>query len=352
MRRYVQLLSNEFKLFRTTIPVHLIAIFQPTVMYLLMTVILVHPTFDMYVTQPNTAEGWALVAAMKQVGSPIGAPYIRPVLVNEGEAVGMRQIVVVEKRGGALTAVQRYGLIDSNIVKNYRNRLTAAALHMWEEDLGPGAVAIEEHPWLPRDIPYAVYFGMAMLPMTTALAASIIGGMLTAQEFEFDTILEYHLAPVSPALILGARLTRLTLTGLISAGVLMIATGLVTDAWPSSIWRAALILLPVALIAGCLGISAGLIIKISIPAFLVGLVTSFVGWILGSAFGLAAHFGGGYEFVSRLTPNTHAVELLFPLYFGAEFGKPTMAALILAAMSLVMLALVTQVYQRQVGAKE
>jgi len=43
--------------------------------------------------------------------------------------------------------------------------------------------------------------------------------------------------------------------------------------------------------AGCLGMVAGLVLRKSIPALLVALVATFVGWILGSAFGLAASFG-------------------------------------------------------------
>ena len=39
MRRFLLLLLNEFKLFRTALTVHLVAIFQPTLMYLLMLLI-------------------------------------------------------------------------------------------------------------------------------------------------------------------------------------------------------------------------------------------------------------------------------------------------------------------------
>ncbi|NOZ70888.1 MAG: hypothetical protein GXP38_03070, partial [Chloroflexi bacterium] len=245
MKRFSLLLHNEIRLARTAIPIHLVAILQPTIMYLLLSLIMVRPTFDMNVTRPETARGWALVAAMKEVGSPIGAPYIHPVLVDTREPQGLRQVVSVEKIDGVATAVQRFGLIDSNLVKNYRNRLTAAALRLWNEALGERAVVVEEHPWLPRDVPFPVYLGMALLPLATALAASVIGGVLTAQEFELHTILEYRLAPTSLALILGARLTRLVLSGLLAAAVLLVAIGFDSGTWPHSPWSVGLILLPV-----------------------------------------------------------------------------------------------------------
>jgi ABC-type multidrug transport system permease subunit len=341
-------LANEFKLARTTIPIHLVVIFQPSIMYLLMTVILVHPTFDMYVIRPTTEQGQALVTAMTQVGSPIGDPYINPILITEVESAGRRQVVKVEIGAETPTAVQRFGLIDSNLVKNFRNRLTAAGFRLWDQALGKRRVNLDEYPWLPKDVPYKVYFGMAMLPMTLFMAATVLGGILTAQEFEFDTILEYRLSPVPIGIILGARLTRLTLTGIISASVLLVTSGVAYGVWPTQIWRVLLTILPMGIIAAGIGIIAGLAAQKTLPAFIVGLILSFVGWIIGSAFGLAAGFGGGYEFLSRLTPNTHAVELLFPSYFGVSVGNPLTSAMVLFFMSAGIVLLAGIVYRLRV----
>lgn len=340
MKRFLLILRNELKLTRTAIPIHLVAVLQPTVMYLLMSVILVHPTFDMFVTRPVTDNGHALVAAMRQVGSPIGFPYINPVLVETGSPEGLRQVVTVEDHPGNTLAVQRFGLIDSNIVKNFRNRLTAAALRMWQDDLGSRAVQVVERPWLPADMPYTLYFGMAMLPMTVALSAALIGGILMAQEFETGTILEYRLVPLPPGWVVAARMVRLVVLGALSASLLLVTLRMVNGIWPVGIWKIPLILAPVGVISAGLGITAGLCLRRSIPAFLVGLVTSFVGWLVGSAFGLAAGFSQAYEFFSRLTPNTHAVELLFPLFFNIGVGSPGQSILFLVVIS-ILLVLVT-----------
>lgn len=349
MGRFRLLLINEFKLFRTAIPIHLVAILQPTVMYLLMGAILVHPTFDMNVSSPATEEGQALLSAMREIGSPIGLPYINPVLVDWDGGDVLRQVVVVENREGIPTAVQHYGFIDSNLVKNFRNRLTAAGMRLWNSELGARSVTVQQYPWLPRDVPYTVYFGVALLPMTAFLAASVLGAVLTAQEFEFGTIAEYRLAPAPLALVLGARLTRLVVSALIATGILLLAVGLLNNIWPDSLSGVGLVLLPIALIASCLGVSAGLALRKTIPAFLIGLVASFVGWIMGSAFGLAAGFGGWYERISRLTPFTHAVELLFPRYYGTQAGNPLVSALVLVFYSTGMLALTVLVYRLRVG---
>ena len=350
MRRFVHLLRNEIVLFRTTIPVHLIGIFQPALMFSLMALVLVTPTFDMQITSPRSALEDQLVSAMLQVGSPIGQAYIHPILVDgfEGQEIQGGQLVEFGEEAGVRTAVQRFGLIDSNMVKNFRNRLTAAALIMWNQSLGSKAIAIDQVPWLLQDFPYNVYFGMAMMPLAASLAAALIGAFLTAQEFEFNTITEYRLSPTPVYMISGARLLRLAATGLLSGLVLMLVIGLTTGVWPASILWVILILFIVGIIGGCIGTLAGLIMQRVLPAFVIGLTISFFTWIMGSAFGLAAGFSGPYEAVSRFMPNTYAVELLFPLYFRVDIGTKIPALLTLTLTGLIFVLITWLTYRRTI----
>lgn len=347
MRRLRLLVLNELKMVRTALPIHIIALLQPALMYSIMASVLVHPTFDINIIRPTNEVGRQLVEAMHEVGSPDGVPYINPKFINEDDPIGAG-VVTVEERDHQATAVYRYGLIDSNIVKNLRNRLTAAALRVWDDSLDGRAVTVVERPWLPQDPTYNLYFGMAMLPMTTFLATTLIGGFLTAQDFEFDTILEYRLSPASPAVVFTARLIRLILMGWLSAGILLLAIGLFNGVWPSSIFTVVLILIPIALIGGGIGISAGLLLRSSLPAFVIGLGSTFACWILGAAFGLPAGFSGAYEFVSRFVPNSYAVELLFPLYYDTTVGDSIRSILVLTIFSAVALGLAALAYYLRV----
>jgi hypothetical protein len=353
MKRFFLLLLNEFKMFRTALIVHLIAIIQPTLMYMLMAVIMVIPTFDMHVVVPKTEAGQDLVAAMEKVGSPIGPDYINPILIHQADPAH-RQVIEVVSLNGNLTALQRYGYIDSNLVKNLRNRLTAASLLLWNRELGNQAISIDENPWLPRDVPYTVYFGMAMIPLATYLAAAMIGGYLMAQEFENGTILEYRLCPTSIHLLLAAKITRLCLTGLVAAAILYVTLGMISGVWVSSTLAVFIILLPLTLIASCIGLLAGLLMRSSLPSFLVGLSSAFGFWLLGSGFGLAAGFSPVFERISRLIPNTPIIEMLFPyFYFGRQVAtNPSAAQWQLLVYCLIFLMLVVVVYRWRVLAKQ
>ena len=352
MRRFGLLLLNEFRLSRTALAVHLVALFQPTVMFLLMAVILVHPTFDMQIVPSETTLGRQFLAAMETVGTPTGVRYINPILLDEFSESGGAQVVVFEDEGRQMTAVQHFNLIDSNMVKNFRNRLTAVALVLWNRELGERAIVVEERPWLPQEIPYIVFYGMAMLPMTTFLAAVMIGGYTTAQEFEIGVVREYRLSPVAAGPILAARLVRLVLLGLMGAAVLLLAIGLKTTVWPQSAWKVFLILVPIAIVGGCVGLIAGLRIQKSLPAFVIGLTSAFASWILGGAFGLTAGFGPAYQLVSRLMPNTYAVELLFRQFYGRGIGSGGTAVAALLLFSLILLMLVWFTYRQQIMAQE
>jgi hypothetical protein len=349
MRRYLLLLLNEFRLSRTALVVHLIAVLQPTLMYMLMAVIMVVPTFDMRIVQPETELGRDLIIAMEEVGSPIGPDYINPIPITHADP-GHRQVIEIVERDGMPVALQRYGYIDSNLVKNLRNRLTAALLVLWNRELGRRAVLVNEHPWLPHDLPYTVYFGMAMIPLAGYLAAAMIGGYLMAQEFEHGTILEYRLCPTSYSVLLAAKITRLMLTGLAAAAILYLTLGLMTGVWASSTLALFVILLPLTLIAACIGLLAGLLTRSSLPSFLIGLASAFAFWLVGSGFGLAAGFSPLFERISRLIPNTPVVEMLFPYFYsGREVAtNPSAAQLQLAGYCLVLLVVLAIVYRRRV----
>jgi hypothetical protein len=317
MRRFLCLLGNEIKLLRTSIPIHVIALLQPALMFSLMAFVLVKPTFDMNVRLPTTPQGEALIAVMRQVGSPIGKAYINPIEVvwEPGEPIPNGQVVWVDPSEQTPRVTQTFGLIDSNMVKNFRNRLTSAALLLWQERLGSTAVEVVQYPSLPHDVSYRVYFGLAMLPLAAFIGAGFVGAFLTAQEFEFKTITEYQLAPAPWLLVLTSRLVRLSVTGILSGMILAVMLFAFDGILPSSVLLVTLDLAAMGLIGASIGTCAALLMRSTLPAFVITLASAFFTWIMGGAFGLPAGFGGAYEAISRWIPNTYAVQLLYNQYY-------------------------------------
>jgi hypothetical protein len=348
MKRFRILILNEFKLARSTLAIHLVSLLQPTIMYILMAFILVNPTFDMYINQPYSPESRQLIDAMKHIGSPIGLPYINPIPTNIENPGEIRQLVFVGKGAQGVTAIQHFGLLDSNMVKNYRNRLTSAALYLWNQDLGSQGVTINEHPLLPEDIPYTVYFGVAMLTLTAFLSSAFIASILTTLEFEHNTILEYRLATAQVGLILAAKIIRLIITALIASLIQFLAVYAITGFFPTAPALVFLILIPVSLVGSSLGISTGLLFRQTIPSFVICLAVTFASWLLGSGFGLAAGFNPLFEAISKLTPNTHAVELIFPLYYHVGVGKPLTQIFSLVVFSTLALGAIVIFYFKNV----
>jgi hypothetical protein len=350
MRRFLLLLNNEVKLVRTTLPIHLIALFQPALMFSLMAFVLITPTFDVYVARTADPAQDALIAMMEQVGSPIGDAYIRPIEVEwvHGDPIPRGQVIWVDSSSGKPTATQIFGLVDSNMVKNFRNRLTSAALLLWQKNLGSSAIEIDQIPQLPHDVSYRVYYGLAMLPLAAFIGAGFVAAFLTAQEFEFKTITEYQLSPAPWVLVLITRLLRLCLTGLLSGIILALFLYFFDRALPSSPLLAILALLAMGLIGAGVGTALALMLRSTLPAFVTTLAGGFFTWIMGGAFGLPAGFGGAYETVSHWMPNTYAVSTLYSLYYRTREFDPLHALSSLLLFAGVGCLIVMLIYRKVV----
>ncbi|MBN1266119.1 MAG: ABC transporter permease [Anaerolineales bacterium] len=352
MRHIIRLTWNEFLLARSEMAVLLIAVFQPTLMFFLMSLVLVQPTFDVQVLPSGMAADEDLLRAMNTVGIQSGVPYINPILLEEPSFGLGSQYLHIENESGNPEVVQYFNLIDSNMVKNFRNRLTAAGLILWNEELGSRAVEIREVPLLPIDVPYTVYFGLGMVPLAAFLATIMVGASTTTHDYETDTILEYQLSPLAPAWILAARIMRTVLIGWFASTVLFLMLWLLSGYAPRFGILAAVILFPICLIGSSLGVSIGLAIRRPLPAFVISLASSFLFWLMGGAFGLPSGFNQGYELVSRFIPNTHAVELLFPMMYEINVGSPVLSVIILVLQSGLSLLLVYRLYRNRVASSQ
>ena len=96
----------------------------------------------------------------------------------------------------------------------------------------------------------------------------------------------------------------------------------------------------------------GLQTRTTLPAFILTLAASITFWIIGDSFKPAALFGGFYQFASYLTPNSYAVNLLLPQYYGSQINLLLPSVVVLIGLSLVMLLAVTVLYLKRVSKPE
>ncbi|MBI9048006.1 MAG: ABC transporter permease [Anaerolineaceae bacterium] len=334
MKRFILFLRSEIKLLLNHKVVLIVALLQPALMYSLMSIVFVEPTFDLYINPPQNQQEQLFLDAMQQVGIESGIPYINPIVVEENESNWIRQFINLETINGKLHVNQTFGHIDSNLIKNLRNRGTAAALIYWQDELGDQAIAIHEVPILPKDIVFIAYFGMALIPMGIFLGTGITSAILASYDFENGMILEMRMSPLPDGQHLLVQFLRIISIGMLSACINIFTVGIISGVWPSQIFS---LVLPVGLLAlagGCLGMVSAFITRKALPAFLITLVISLLNWLLGDAFGLSSGFAGWYERLSYLAPNRYMVEILFPHYYHLEAGSLPLAWTILSCVAI------------------
>jgi ABC-type multidrug transport system permease subunit len=334
MKRLGLFLQSELKLLLVHRVVLMVALIQPALMYALMSMVFVEPTFDMNIQAAQTPQEEQYLQAMQRVGIESGVPYINPVITNDANWI--RQYVTMDTQENTLSVNQTFGNIDSNMIKNFRNRVTAAALIYWQDNLGDQAILIDQQPLLPRDVPYITYFGMALIPMGIFLGTAITSAIGTAFDFENGTILEMHMSPRPDWQYLLVQFMRMIVIGSLSAAINICAVGWISGVWPTGIYG---IITPVWLLSlagGSLGMLAGFITKKALPAFLISLVVSLLNWLFGNSFGLASGFAGWYETFSTFAPNRYLVEILFPHYYHVQAGTISQSWLMLGSFTVFM----------------
>jgi len=352
IRRFWWLLQAEFRLTKGLLPFHFIGIVLPLVDFFLLVQFGPTVALTMYTAADGSPQAARLVTAMASLraeGVPDGPYYIDPQPLPAGAQLGptVQDAVEMQAHGEGVQVTHRFANIDSNLVKNYRNRLTGAALDVWEEELGGRAVALDLEPRYAIESGYARYFGMGLLVLAAFMSSVFIGASLMAKDFEDGTILEARLSPVSPALILAARLVRLVLTSLVAVGLAAGVTGVLLGIWPDDLWRFAGLMVLCTVTTASYGLTVGLLVRRLLPSFLLGLVTAVALWIVGGGFALPLVLGPALRALSRLAPTTYMIQLLIPLYYPGSASDPA-ALLIVAGCAIGAFVLLVAVYRMTV----
>ena len=338
--RCLILVGAELRQVRSALPYTLLTILSP-VMFMALFMLMVRGDITLPLTVhpgPDRSEFAQVLATNRAPGNP---PYLQ---VEPGTADPPRgestDLVVIAAEPTARdgrpsgTIVHYVNDVNTNMTKNFRNRLTGAVYTWSSAHLEGGDVGVEEHPTYPRDIPWSTTFGLSALGFGALFSGLLFGLLSMTREWERGTILWLRLAPTRPGLVIAAKLSaclvQCSVAGVVLVGVLRLLTGL-SPARP----------LPLAgglalgyLASSAFGLMVGFASRNTLTSFLTSLVTALVCWVGGGGLGPMFVFGPAAVALSRFNPATHIIDLARWSYLGGRL-RPQAALTALAVTAVV-----------------
>lgn len=354
MKRLGLVIKKELLSVKANLPFNLVTVLSPILFFLMFALMLAQDISLPVVVHPGPDQS-ELSEHIAGFSTPGGTPYFTTVVSPEPlERTGYANKIEVEEEpglaGGIITGriVQYFEDVNSNMTKNFRNRLTGAVSSYLGGYLGGGAISVEEITQYPRDIPWSVSFGASTLAMGILLAGLLFGSLSFTQEWEQEVHKFLTLSPVKPWWVLGGKMVAGVLKGLLATLLFLGVLGLLTRAIPA---RWGLLTGTIVLAYGCmvsLGMLVGILSRSTLVSFLVSLVGTLALWIAGGGFGSMAVFGQWMYRLSLLNPATHTLDLVRYVYFGGSARiHAGVTALIIS--NLVVTSLLYVAYSRKVA---
>jgi len=208
----------------------------------------------------------------------------------------------------------------------------------------PGVrVQMEEHDVWPHDTSYISYLVVSGLALDAMLIAGILGALITAREWENQTLKMLRMTPASFAAML---LGRLVVAASAAAFALMVALLVIVQIYnvvPASLSSVLLALSLCVIIFVCLGACLGVLLKrtLTVVPLMFGLVMPF--YVASGALEPARFDGEVIWRLAHLSPVYYAVGLLEWAFHGLHVTPEPiyMDLLILLALALgsILLAL-------------
>lgn len=241
--------------------------------------------------------------------------------------------------------------VNTNMTKNYRNRVTGAIYAWSAEPLGGAHVNVQEYPIYPQDIAWSTALGVAVFGLGVLFSGLLNGLLSMTQEWENGTMLWLRLAPGRTALVIAAKLVGCLLKSTVAALVLMGALWLFTGALPARPLVLAATLALGYLSAAAVGLAVGFISRNTLTSLLTALVTAVICWVGGGGLGPMFAFGSTAVTLSRFNPATHIIDLVRWSYFGGSF-QPGPAFVVLAATAVASVAAALILYRVHLSREE
>lgn len=239
--------------------------------------------------------------------------------------------------------------VNTNMTKNYRNRVTSA-VYAWSGDNLDGAdVTVREHRAYADDIPWSNALGVAVFGLGVLFSGLLFGMLSMTQEWENGTIVWLRLAPGRAMVVVAAKLIGAVLKCTVAALLLVGALWLFTGALPGRPLSLAAALAVGYLGAAAVGILVGFVSRNTLTSLMAALVIAVICWVGGGGLGPMFAFGERAVTLSQVNPTTHLIDLVRWSYFGGIF-HPTRAVGLLAGFTALSIVAVLLIYSARINA--
>lgn len=345
------IIGKELASVKENVPFNLATIVSP-LLFLLAFAVMVSGGITIPVkTQPEASES-AFLQSVAEFRSPDGTPYLELETVPaEGAPDGRsadRYIVEseleVDEEAASGTVVHLVNDVNSNMTKNYGNRLTGALVDYIGKGRGSCTVEVMEQTRHAVDIPWDESFAVSTLVFGAMLAGLLFGQLSMTGEWESATAKLLALSPRPAATVVMGKVAAAFFKAVVAGAVLVGVVALMYHRELASVpWLIAALCLTYVAFAS-LGLALGISVRSTMTAFLVSLVVSLCLWVAGGGFGDLSYFGQAAQVVGMANPATYALDAVRYAYFGGPTAPALLA--VLAAGAALTLAAAVALYAR------
>lgn len=322
MKRIWLVMKKELISVKGALPFNLVTIIIPLLFMFMFAVLLNQGISSPVLVSPGSADS-QFIKHIYNYATPYGIPYFQPTAldkeiqqtgyVNEIEVIQEPQMINNQVQG---EIVQHFADINTNVTKNYQNRLTGAVTSYLKNFMNNQWIGVEEYPQFNQDISWALSYSLNAIVFGMMLTGLLFGSLSFTQEAENDIFKFFILSPMNPIWIITGKICSGIIKGLISTGIftiiLAVSMGKLPDNWGIFI----LIVILAYILILSLGLIIGMLASSTLTAFFLSLVIALTLWMAGGGFGSMALFSELIQKFALINPATHILNIVRYSYFG------------------------------------
>lgn len=346
-----RIICKELAGVKENIPFNLATVISPLLFLLAFAVMVSGGVTIPVETRPEVSES-AFLQSAAEFRSPDGTPYLEFEPASaEGTPDGRsadRYIVVselkVDEDAATGEVIHLVNDVNSNMTKNYGNRLTGALVDYIDEGRDFGTVEVVEQTRYAVDIPWDESFAVSTLVFGAMLAGLLFGQLSMTGEWENATAKLLVLSPRPAVTVVASKVSAAFLKAIVAGAVLVGAVALLYHRELASVPWLVAALCPMYIIFASIGLALGIWVRSTMTAFLVLLAASLCLWVAGGGFGDLSYFGQAAQAVGAADPATYALDAVRCAYFGGPAASTLLT--VLATGAALALATAVALYSR------